>query len=104
MYLRWRIWIVFAVLFGLAVPWYWSYLPDEASRLWLGMPVWATSAVVGSLAISMFAAWLLSRRWPHELDLADSNDRGDDRGDDRGGDRAAGTMADDEPASREGTS
>jgi hypothetical protein len=74
MYLQWRIWVVYAVLFGLAIPWYWRFLPIDSERLWIGMPVWATSAVVGSLAISLFTAWLLSRRWPQESGEADVHD------------------------------
>jgi hypothetical protein len=66
MFLRWRIWVVYAVLFGLAVPWYWRFIPLGHGRLWFGMPSWATASIVASLFISLYTAWLLRRRWPDE--------------------------------------
>lgn len=66
MYLQRWIWLVYAVLFGLAVPWYWQFMPGDPDRLWLGMPRWAAAAVLGSLLISLFTCWLFQRRWPEE--------------------------------------
>lgn len=70
MFLRWRIWFVYAVLFGLAIPWYWGFIPLGRGQLWLGMPSWAAAAIVGSLLISLYTAWLLRRRWPEEESTA----------------------------------
>ena len=61
MYLSWRIWLIYALLFAIAIPWYWP--PEDATR-WFGMPVWVVVAVVTSAVISGFTAWLLRRPWP----------------------------------------
>jgi len=60
-YLSWRIWSVYAVLFGIAVPWYW---PAEDARMLVGLPLWVVVSVAGSFGISCFTAWLLVARWP----------------------------------------
>lgn len=67
-YLSWRIWAVYAVLFGIAIPWYW---PAEDARMWLGFPLWAVVSIVGSFAISCFTAWLFIARWPTDDDGED---------------------------------
>lgn len=64
-YLSWRIWAVYTLLFGLAVPWYW---PAEDPRMLLGFPLWVVVAVAGSLAISCFTAWLFVCHWPQDED------------------------------------
>ena len=68
-----RILLAYLVLFGLAVPWYWQFLPIPTDSLLLGMPIWAFGATVGSLAISLFSAWILLRRWPCEESVVDVN-------------------------------
>jgi len=60
-YLSWRIWLTYFVLFAIAIPWYW---PREDETQWFGMPMWVVVAVVTSAAISGFTAWLLRRAWP----------------------------------------
>jgi polyferredoxin len=61
-----RILLAYLVLFSIAVPWYWNFLPIADDVLVLGMPAWAFGATIGSLSISLFSAWILSRRWPCE--------------------------------------
>lgn len=61
-----RILVVYLLLFAVAVPWYWQFLPIADDRFLLGMPVWACGAVAGSLLISLFSCWTLLRRWPCE--------------------------------------
>ena len=63
-----RILLAYLVLFGIAVPWYWQFLPIAHDALLMGMPVWAFGATLGSLLISLFSAWILLRRWPCEAD------------------------------------
>ncbi len=60
-----RICLTYVVLFALAIPWYWVWLPD-AIRLVLGMPLWACGALGGSALISCYTAWLLSFPWAAE--------------------------------------
>ena len=62
------IWFGYFLLFGLTIPWYWQFFPAETNQLWLGMPRWAASAVVGSGLISIYTAWLLRYPWPDESD------------------------------------
>jgi len=61
-----RILLGYLILFGIAVPWYWQFLPIADDALLLGMPVWAFGAVVASLFISLYSSWILYRRWPCE--------------------------------------
>jgi hypothetical protein len=64
-FLSWRVWAVYAVLFAVSIPWYW---PQEVGPLLLGMPLWAAVSVLGSALISAYTAWLLVKRWPDEED------------------------------------
>ena len=61
-----RILLAYLVLFSVAIPWYWQFLPIADDALVLGMPVWAFGATISSLSISLYSAWLLLRRWPCE--------------------------------------
>lgn len=54
---------VFAVLFVVAVPWWWNWFPELGRSLVFGAPLWAVTAVLGSFAISCVAAWSLQRAW-----------------------------------------
>lgn len=60
-YLSWKIWAVYAALFGVSIPWYW---PAEDARMLGGFPLWVVVSILGSVAISGFTAWLFLRRWP----------------------------------------
>lgn len=62
MYLTGRIWWTYAVLFAIAIPWYWQFLPKTALTVVLGFPLWVLVAVCGSAVISAYTAWLLLRR------------------------------------------
>ena len=62
-YLSWRIWAVYAVLFGISIPWYWP--AEHAVMLW-GFPLWVVVSIAGSLGISCFTAWLFACRWPED--------------------------------------
>ncbi len=69
--LRWWIWLTYAALFAVSIPWYW---PADDQTLWLGMPAWATIAVVGSFAVSTFTAVLIWRCWPEPDDESAADD------------------------------
>ncbi len=72
-----RILLAYLALFGVAVPWYWQFLPIPNDALVFGMPAWAFGATIGSLAISLFSAWILLRPWPCEE--ADDDEPDDER-------------------------
>ena len=59
--LRWSVWLTYGVILAISIPWYW---PADDQTLWLGMPAWAATAVLGSLAMSTFTALLIWRCWP----------------------------------------
>lgn len=66
MYLRAGIWILYAVLVAIAVPWYWRWFPCVAELRVAGAPIWVATSVAASVAISGVTAWLLARPWPGE--------------------------------------
>lgn len=61
-----KIWLSYALLALLTIPWYWHWIP-EATVLVCGVPAWVVSAIVGSALVSCYTAWLLSYCWPDEL-------------------------------------
>ena len=65
MFLRPIVWIIYAVLFGIAIPWYWS---DESINIVLGMPLWAAVSVGTTAILSIYTAWLLMKFWPNDED------------------------------------
>lgn len=69
-YLRWSTWIAYAILFGVAIPWYW---PGEEISIVAGIPLWAAVSIGASSVISCFTAWLLIKEWPTDEQL-DSED------------------------------
>jgi len=60
-FVRWPVWLAYAVLFAIAIPWYW---PADDVRLLLGIPLWAAVSIGASVLISIFTAGLLLRFWP----------------------------------------
>ena len=63
--------LVYALLFVVAVPWYWQFFPARAESILLGMPTWVTIAIAASFVVSALTAWrMLTCRWPGEEDAA----------------------------------
>ena len=60
-----RIFLSYALLALLAIPWYWQWIP-AANVLLFGFPTWVVSALVGSAMVSCYTAWLLSHAWADE--------------------------------------
>ena len=74
MYLGARIGLVYLVLFAVAVPWYWRFMPTTAMTICLGMPLWVIFSIAASFLISLVTAGLICCRWPEDVE-----DRGEDR-------------------------
>lgn len=70
-YLQWRTWLIYAVLFSIAVPWYW---PSNPITTTFGLPTWVVVTLVSSVAISGYTAWLLLFRWPQPPTTSDDRD------------------------------
>ena len=62
-YLSLPVWLTYAVLLAIAIPWYW---PADEPRLLLGVPLWAVVSFGSSALVSIFTAWLLLRHWPED--------------------------------------
>lgn len=57
---RW-IWVVYATLFALSIPW---YLPEiDPVPIWLGVPYWVVICLAACLAIASFTAFVIHRYW-----------------------------------------
>ena len=41
----WRVGMIYIVLTGIGIPWYWGYIPGSSHWFWLGMPLWVVVAV-----------------------------------------------------------
>lgn len=59
----WWMWPAYAVLFSLAVPWYWPQESNATIIVW-GWPRWALISLFGGMAISGFTVFLALRHWP----------------------------------------
>ena len=60
------VWLVYAALFGAAIPW---YLPPEAARVtWLGFPLWVTLSLAFTVAIAGFTVFVIERYWAEPED------------------------------------
>ncbi|MBC8245727.1 MAG: hypothetical protein H8E20_15220 [Verrucomicrobia bacterium] len=60
----------FALLFIVAVPWYWGDGGGE-TPLVLGMPLWVAVSTAVSFLISCLTAWAAFRAWPSGGDDAE---------------------------------
>lgn len=55
------VWLVYAILFVAAVPW---YLPAEAASATLfGFPLWVTVSLAASLSVAVFTVFVIERYW-----------------------------------------
>jgi hypothetical protein len=63
----WRLALGFALLFIVAVPWYWRDGGGE-SPLVLGLPLWVAVSTGVAFLIACLAAWTAFRAWPSDGD------------------------------------
>ena len=58
-----RIAVMFALLFLLAIPWWWRWVPTIGNRTLWGAPIWFVTAVGGSLLVSIVTVKCLAIAW-----------------------------------------
>jgi len=72
------IWLVYAGLYGLSIPW---YLPSGGHpAIWLGLPHWVVLSLLATAATAGFTAFVVWRRWPEaddDWDLGPAPRRGE---------------------------
>jgi hypothetical protein len=64
-FLCWRICMMYAVLTGIGIPWYW---PEDHALQLLGMPAWTCVSLLASLGASLLTTWLILTHWPSECE------------------------------------
>ena len=57
---RW-VWLVYLVLYAIAVPWYWP--PDFQGPVVAGFPLWVAVTLVSVLALAVFTCWVIFQCW-----------------------------------------
>ena len=55
--------LVFFLLFGIGIPWWWRFLPETGVALVWGAPVWFITSVAASLIVSLTAVRYLDQAW-----------------------------------------
>ena len=65
------IWLVYAALFALSIPWYLS--PLDTPVLWLGIPHWVVISLLATSGIAVFTAFVVWRYWPDSADDEDAS-------------------------------
>ena len=55
------VWLVYALLFAAAIPW---YLPTgEPPHIWLGLPHWTLISLVAILGVAGFTVFVIRKYW-----------------------------------------
>jgi hypothetical protein len=67
---RW-IWLVYLVLYAVAIPWYWP--ADYVGPIVLGFPLWVATTLLAILVLAIWTAFVIHRFWlvDDEEELAD---------------------------------
>ena len=55
------IWIVYLLLFAVAVPWYWP--ADYRGPLVLGLPLWVAVSLAAIALLAAWTSWVIHRYW-----------------------------------------
>ena len=57
------IWIVYAIILLVAIPWYW---PSDTDTLLLGLPLWVFISLIAAIFWAILTAFLILFAWnPH---------------------------------------
>ena len=55
------IWLVYLLLYALAIPWYWP--EGYRGPLILGFPLWVAVSLGGVLLLAVWTVWVIRRYW-----------------------------------------
>ena len=55
------IWIIYVLLFAVAVPWYWPV--DYRGPLVLGLPLWVAVSLAAIALLAAWTVWVINRYW-----------------------------------------
>ena len=58
------IWVVYALLYAVAIPWYWP--EGYRGPLILGFPLWVAVTLGAILALALWTAWVIFNYWQEE--------------------------------------
>lgn len=59
-----RVWLVYALLLALAIPWYWP--AGYRGPLLLGFPLWVAATVLCVLLLAGWTCWVIAACWRDE--------------------------------------
>ena len=55
------VWVVYALLYVVAIPWYWP--EGYRGALIFGLPTWAAVSLGATLALALWTAYVIHRYW-----------------------------------------
>ena len=55
------VWVVYALLYAVAIPWYWP--KGYRGALIFGLPTWAAVSLAATLALAVWTAFVIHRYW-----------------------------------------
>ncbi len=58
------VWVVYAMLYAIAIPWYWP--EGYRGALIFGLPTWAAVSLAATLALAVWTAFVIHRYWNEE--------------------------------------
>jgi hypothetical protein len=58
------VWVVYAMLYAIAIPWYWP--EGYRGALIFGLPTWAAVSLAATLALAVWTAFVIHRYWDEE--------------------------------------
>ena len=59
-----RVWLVYALLLALAIPWYWP--AEYRGPLLLGFPLWVAATVLSVILLAGWTCWVIAACWRDE--------------------------------------
>ena len=57
----WWLWLVYVLLYAVAIPWYWP--ADYRGPLILGLPLWVVVTLLSVIALALWTLFAITRYW-----------------------------------------